>query len=257
MKNFIVHTPFYFLLILILFTCHFSMAQECTITRIALNGDQLTIFYDLNDTVPDRLYSIKLFSSHNAYKSDMLKVNGDVGLEIKPGKIKKIIWNIGEELGAEFKGELALQIRGKIYTPFIQLDSFPDTRFVKRGKLNTIKWEGGSENDRLSFVLYQNNEMIEEIGTIGNIKKEYKFKIPVHVKPGEGYRLLVHDTKKTDKAVQTEVFEVKRKVSRFWKYTWVIAGGIGIYLLATLPDGGKTFEIADAPCPDGTDDCNK
>ena len=81
------------------------MSQTFSIKRLEVAGDKINLYYDLVDTVSSRTYTIALYSSHDNFVLPVQKASGDLGLEVKPGRNRKIVWNAKEELGAAFNGK--------------------------------------------------------------------------------------------------------------------------------------------------------
>lgn len=245
------------ILSLLLSATDFSSAQEFTMKWVELAGDKLLIYYDLIDSVKDRRYTINLYSSLDNYINPLQKLSGDRGLEVKPGTNKKIIWNAKEELGAAFDGKVGLEIRGRLYIPFVRFTGFEDYKVRKRGVPFAITWSGGRPQNVLNFDLYNKEGTLvwtePGVGNTGNTE----ITIPTSVKPGSGYSFRISDAKNRDEVVNTGGFEIKRKIPLLLKAVAVAGIGGIIYLLSTK-DGGSSGpeEIVPAPCPDGTNNCN-
>src|SRR5678810_102961 len=176
--------------------------------RDRLEGDLVNVYYDLLDTTARRTYTVNLFSSRDNYITAMDKVRGDFGLEVKPGANKKISWNTREELGGAFEGEVSLEIRGRVYIPFVRLDG-QYTSF-KRTRPYEITWTGGTQQNILNFDLYQGDEKITSFPNIANVG-HYTLVIPQGVKSGKGYSFKITDSKNKDQIVNTGNFSVKPK----------------------------------------------
>ena len=130
--------------------------QKFAIKRIELAGPAIHVYYDLLDSTAKKTYTITLYSSKDNFISPMQKVSGDLGLEVRPGQNKKITWNAREELGADFEGKVAIEVRGRVYVPFIKLDQM--TKVMKRMKTYEITWTGGTQQNILNFELYRNEK---------------------------------------------------------------------------------------------------
>jgi len=206
-------------------------AQEFTIKKVEITNERVILHYDLIDTVKARTYSINLYSSKDSYLTALQKVKGDVGLEVRPGVNKKIIWNSKEELGPVYHGDIELEIRGRVYIPFVKFEGFQDGQVFKRGKKKTLTWTGGTRQNILNFSLYKNEEYVDVIPNVAN-SGSYEMVIPTSVKPGKEYYFLVSDSKNKDQVMKTNTFTVKRKISLVTKFVVVgmVAGGI-IYLI--------------------------
>src|SRR6188768_255709 len=104
MTTYLNHLLRSIVLVLLLASAFAVRAQEFTIKKVEITGESVILHYDLIDTVKARTYSINLYSSKDSYLAALQKVKGDVGLEVRPGVNKKIIWNSKEELGPVFHG---------------------------------------------------------------------------------------------------------------------------------------------------------
>lgn len=186
-------------------------AQEFTIKKLELTSEAIILHYDLIDTLKGRTYTVNVYSSKDSYLSPLSKVKGDVGLQVRPGANKKIIWNSREELGATFKGEIELEVRGKAYIPFVKFEGFQEEQVIKRGKPKTMIWSGGTRQNILNFSIYRGDTYIDVIPNVANTGS-YELTIPKSVKPGKGYYFLVSDAKNKDQVMKTDTFIVKRKI---------------------------------------------
>jgi len=205
-------------------------AQEFSIKKVELTSDAVILHYDLIDTVRARTYTINVYSSKDSYLAPLQKVKGDAGLEVRPGVNKKIVWSSKEELGATYRGDIELEVRGRAYIPFIKFDGFQDEQVIKRGKPKTMIWSGGTRQNILNFSLYKGEEYIDVIPNVAN-SGSYDMIIPTSVKPGSGYYFLVSDSKNKDQVMKTNTFKVKRKVPLGLKLLPLAAIGAAIPLL--------------------------
>lgn len=228
-------------------------AQEFTIKAVETTTDhRIVIHYDLADTTRNRLYSVFLYSSLDNFIKPLEKLSGDAGLEVRPGSAKKIIWRSKEELPAGFDGDVELEVRGHVYTPFIRFEGFQDVIVRKRKTPFTVKWSGGSRQNILNFQLYQRKEEQEVlVHTYPNIpnSSEYTLEIPGSVKPGNNYYFRISDTKNTDQVVITPLFTVKRKIPLLWKGIAVATVGYLTYILLRGDDGNDLKTVATPPGP--------
>ncbi|MEJ0031229.1 MAG: hypothetical protein WDO15_13000 [Bacteroidota bacterium] len=87
-----------------------AMAQTVLIKKVELAGENIIVHYDLEDSNPNNEYLINLYSSKDNYYAALIKVSGDVGMDVKPGLDKKITWKIRDEYGG-YKGKIALELR--------------------------------------------------------------------------------------------------------------------------------------------------
>jgi hypothetical protein len=239
----------FYLSLLIFMTLTTVHAQEFTIRKIEMAGDKLLLHYDLVDTIKNRHYTVSLYSSKDNFLQPLQKVSGDAGLEVVPGKNHKIIWAAKEELGNEFDGKVALEVRGRLYIPFVRFKGFEDYKVVKRGKPYILTWTGGSRQNILNFELYRDNQKIWAQPPVANTGS-HEIVIPTSVKPGTNYRFKITDTKNKDEIVNTGLFKIKRKIPLGMKIVPLLVAGGVIYWLS---QNDKTDEIADPLVPTDKD----
>lgn len=210
------------------------LAQQFTIKRIEVAGDKINLYYDLLDETAQRFYTVSLYSSRDNYISTLEKVSGDIGLDVKPGGNKKIVWNAMEELGGQFEGKVSLEIRGKVYIPFVRLDGL--NKKFKRDKPYEITWTGGTQQNILNFDLYRGEDKITTFPNIANVG-HYTMTMPVSIKPGKKYRFKITDTRNKDQIVYTQPFGVSRKIPLAFKVLPVMLLGGGVYSLVSGSKG--------------------
>src|SRR4051812_21412399 len=119
-------------LFVIVFAVDFSLGQEFAIKKIELSPDGMILHYDLVDTSRSEKYTINVYTSADNFQAPVRHVTGDAGLQVEAGFDRKITWNSRKELGETFHGEVTVEIRGKVYQPFIKFDSFQEGRVIKR-----------------------------------------------------------------------------------------------------------------------------
>jgi len=221
------------------------MSQTFSIKRLEVAGDKINLYYDLVDSVSSRTYTIALYSSHDNFVLPVQKANGDLGLEVKPGRNKKIVWNAKEELGAGFDGKVGLEVRGRLYIPFVRLEGL--NKKLKRLTPTEITWSGGTQQNILNFDLYRGEERVTRFANIANVG-HYILTIPTTVKPGKGYRFKITDTRNKDQIVNSAPFKVKRKIPLLMKAIPVALIGVGTYLVVSGNKGRR--EIPDPTIPD-------
>lgn len=221
----------------ILITLAFSAyAQEFDIRKVELTTDRIILHYDLLDTTKGHVYTIRLYSSRDSYSAPLKKVSGDVGLEITPGLNKKLTWSSREELGPTFAGDIDLEIRGRIYIPFLRFEGFENIRTIRRGDPRTITWTGGSRQNVLNFDLYKGDNLVWTRSGVANDPHVLELVIPTNVKPGSGYYFRVSDSKNKDQEVRTPSFSIKRKYSLGLKAGVIAVVGSIVYLLIPKPE---------------------
>ncbi|MEO9965047.1 MAG: hypothetical protein ABJF11_04615 [Reichenbachiella sp.] len=219
-------------------------AQTIQITNIEFDQNQVHLTYNLEDSIVGRYYTIRLYSSEDNFLNPLEKVSKEVGMEIKPGYGKELIWDAGKEFGSSFNGKVALEIRGRVFIPFINMEGFEDIQILKRRRDYNIIWTGGRPQNILNFNLYKGDKKVQTFPNIANVG-HYKLHLPAHTKPGKDYRFVIADTKNTDEVVRTSQFRVKRKVPLVLKFVPVaILGGAVAYFLGKSPSSNSTSEFS-------------
>ncbi|MFZ6000772.1 MAG: hypothetical protein ACOYW3_09700, partial [Bacteroidota bacterium] len=137
---------------------YFVYAQKVAIKEIELVGEKVIVHYDLNDNNPNNQYQISLYASKDKYSAPLTKVTGDVGGEVNPGADRKIEWNLLQEYGS-FKGKLSLEIRGRVFVPFVKLRDFNTEKKYKRGKTYDLAWRPGNTNP-IHIELYKGSQRV-------------------------------------------------------------------------------------------------
>jgi len=221
------------LLLFSIFVSFFATsAQTIAIKKVELAGEKIVVHYDLEDGNPNNEYKLDLYASRDNYATPLTKVKGDVGLEVKPGLGRRIEWSVREEFGS-FKGKLALEIRGKVYIPFVKIQNFDSEKSYKRGNSYGIAWKPGSTNS-INIDLYKGGERVGGESNLQN-NGSHTFYIPTHAKKGSDYRLKITDTKNAEDVLYTSEFKVKPKIPLLVKVLPVLAIGGAV---AALGGGG-------------------
>src|SRR5690349_21166356 len=109
-----------------------AAAQTVTIKRVELVMDKVVVTYDLEDSNPNNEYLLNLYTSKDNFATALKNVSGDIGAEVKPGAGKRVEWAIMEEYG-NYKGKLALEVRGRVFVPVARLQNFDAKKSYKRG----------------------------------------------------------------------------------------------------------------------------
>ncbi len=187
-------------------------AQELQINNIEFSENLIKVKYEVNDTLVGRVYTVRAYASHDNFLNPLKQVTGDVGHEILPGGERTLRWDAVKELGAAFDGDIAIELRARIYVPFINVPWFNDVKSLKKKLDYNVTWAGGRSGNVLNFELY--NSKNEKVATFPNVANvgHFNLTIPKTVKSGKGYRFKISDSKNADEVVFTPRFTVKRKV---------------------------------------------
>ena len=159
-----------------------AYAQTATVKKVQLAGNKVIVFFDLEDSNPKNEYQLSLYSSKDNFAAPLLKVTGDIGSEVKPGTEHSVEWNISEEYPG-FNGRLSLEIRGKIYLPFVKLQNFDVNKSYKRGKQYELGWKAGTTNP-VHVELFKGSQRVQ--GDMNHPNSGvYTMNIPASAKPGD------------------------------------------------------------------------
>lgn len=225
---------------------HTAQAQEFSIRKVELDGEKINVHYDLIDTTAGRTYTINLYSSIDNFTTPLLKVSGAMGLEVKPGMNQKIIWNAKEEIG-DFEGRVGLEVRGKVYVPFIRLKGFEDQSMRRRGVKFDVLWTGGRVSSLLNFELFRNGKFVAAPQTnIAASLGKTEITIPKSIRPGKNYQFKITDSKNKDDIVFTSSFKIKARYPAWTKI--ILLGGLGaaVYFITS---GDDESDIVDPLLP--------
>ena len=221
-------------------------AQTVTISKVELAGDKIIVHYNLENSNPSSNFMLNLYGSNDNFAAPLAKVSGDVGPEVKPGSNKKIEWNIREEYG-NFKGKLALEIRGKVYVPFVKLQNFTTAASYKRGKAHELIWAPGNA-DPINIELYKGNQRIQGSMSQPN-NGAYALNIPSDTKTGSDYRLKISSTKNSDEIIYTPNFKITPKIPLLVKVLPVLVIGGAVVALGGSKGGGGGSTDTGGPIP--------
>lgn len=210
-------------------------AQTVSIKKVELAGENVIVHYELDDSNPNNEYLINLYSSKDNYFAALTKVSGDVGMEVKPGVNKKIVWKIRDEYGG-YKGKIALEIRGKVYVPFAKLQGFDTHRKYKKGSTVNLRWKASGSNP-INIELYKGGERVAGDMNVPN-NGTHSLYIPKHAGNGKDYRLKLTDTKNTEEQFYTDYFKVAPKIPLVAKIGAGVVVVGAIAFLATQGGGG-------------------
>jgi hypothetical protein len=223
------------------------LSQKIELKHVEFKDNKVIVIYNLLDSIAGRYYSIRLYSSSDGFLNPLTKVAGDVGLEIKPGLDKKVVWTAKDEPQINFDQKISIEIRGRVFIPFIDLENINHYKVFKRNRNYNLTWSGGSPQNILNFDLYNGERKVASFPNIGNVG-HHTFRFPSHTKPSDNYRFRISDAKNKDEVVFTEGFKIKRKVPLLLKIIPVVAVS---YFASILLKPGKDDSL---PLPYGTGD---
>lgn len=231
------------LLLLMVISFIAAQAQTVTIKKIELAGEKIIVHYDLDDSNPNNEYKLDLYASKDNFITALTKVKGNIGSEVKPGTDRKIEWSIIEEYGP-YKGKVTLEIKGKVYIPFVKLQNFNTDKSYKRGSSHNLGWKPGNNNP-INIELFKGGQRITGEMNQPNNGSHTLF-IPSSAKPGKDYRLKISDSRNVEDVLYTGNFTVKPKVPMLLKALPILAAGGA---LAFLSGGGEKGPTGDQEIP--------
>jgi hypothetical protein len=238
------------ILLLIMLAGNECFAQSIKIKTVKFKDNKLVIGYDLLDSLEGRFYSVRLYSSSDGFLNPLTKIIGDEGLEVKPGHDKTIAWAYKDELSATFEGKISVEVRGRIFLPFVGVSGINQYKMFKRKQKYNLTWTGGAPENILNFDLFHGETRIYTFPNLANVG-HYAFEFPSHVRPGKNYRFKVSDTKNKEEVVFTQPFKIKRRVPLLLKAIPILLGGSLIYFLIQSADtkAPPASGLADPPSP--------
>lgn len=235
-----------------LLMCFAAFAQRITIKKVELAGDKINVYYDLDDSNPNNEYLLHLYTSTDNFSNAVTKVSGDVGPGITPGINKKIVWSIRDEFGG-YKGKIALEVRGRVYIPFMKFDNSSVAKSYKRGRQYLFSWKSGDPTGQVNLTLMRGDELVQNVGTLSN-NGNYNLLIPPNAKPGGNYKLRFTNANNAEEILETPTFKVAPKVPLAVKVLPILAvGGAAAALSGGGGGGGNTppdNNSTEIPVPD-------
>ncbi len=213
----------------LLFFCGSLAAQKIENVKATINGDDIIITYDLSGKEGQE-FKINLYISNNNFSKPLIKASGDIGSKITPGKDKRVVWNAKNEL-PEYKGDLVIEVRGEagVIASSVRPLSFlsPTGGKVKRGKIMSISWTGGSPTEGVDLSLMKDGAVKEKITDQSN-NGVYSWQIPKGTKSGS-YQLKLTGT--SSGFAMSPNFKIKPKTPFIVKFLPFLAVGGAAYIL--------------------------
>lgn len=219
-----------------------AVSQTLDIEWVEVDGSTVVVHYDLEDDNPLHAYTVNLFSSADNFANPLIKLSGDFGNEVKAGTDRRIVWRITEELG-RFAGEIELEVRAKMYVPFMKMTEFDTKIKYKRGKNYPLVWRTGNPGGQIDIELILDGVRISSDRNVPNTGK-FDWQIPVSAKASSGYQLKFTNTKSRDETFLTEPFRVVSQIPLAAKIAAGAAAGAIIILVSTKK---KTPGLPDLP----------
>jgi len=224
-------------------------SQTIEIEFIEFVGRNLVVHYDLDDGAnSNRLFLVQLFSSQDNFTAPLTRLSGDFGTEVSAGFGKKIVWDITNELG-DFKGDISLELRGRVFVPFVKIRDIEEGEVFKHGKNYPLNWTSGNLSGQVNIELFnEDGERLWGENNVPNIGK-FDWYLPVNVKKGNNYRLKFTNVKDRNDIVFSPPFTIKPKIPLLVKIGSVMVLAAGIQFL--ISEGSKGETVTPYPSPFG------
>lgn len=222
-----------------------AWSQNVQITDIEVAGPNVIVHYDLEDSNPNNEYILDLYSNRDNFSTALLRVKGDIGNEVKPGKNKKVTWNLADELG-NYNGKVAVELRGKVFTPIVKLQNFNVEKKYRRGKSYPLTWRPGNTNP-INIELFKGTQRIS--GEVNHPNSgTSSLSIPSDAEKGDDYRIKITDTKNPSGIVYSQNFQVVPKVPMLIKVIVPLAV-VGGVVFGLGGGGGESGTQPDSELP--------
>ena len=211
------------LLSLVMCLNHHVSAQQLAIDFIELSARNVVVHYTLDDGAnSNRQFLVQLYSSQDNYSTALTRVAGDFGTEVAAGVGKKIVWDITKELGATYKGDISLEVRGRVYVPFVKIQDIKEDQVFKRGKNYPLNWTSGNLSGQVNIELFNTEgERLWGENNVSNVGK-FDWYLPTSIKKGNDYKLKFTNAKDRNDVVFSQPFVIKPKIPLLVKVGGVV-----------------------------------
>jgi hypothetical protein len=219
-----------------------ARSQSLQIDFVEQSGRNIVVHYNLDDGAnSSRQFLVQLYSSQDNFTTALTRVSGDVGAEVNAGVDRKIVWDITNELGA-FKGDVALELRGRVYVPFVKIKDIAEGQIFKHGKNYPLNWTSGNLSGQINIELFNaRDERIWGENNVANVGK-FDWYIPGNVKKGKDYRLKFTNSKDRNDVVYSRSFIIKPKIPLMAKIAGLAVIAVGVEVI--LSQKSKNSEAA-------------
>lgn len=225
------------LVVIGIFCASSAFGQTFENIRTLKDEDKIIIIYDLVSIDQGNKVNVKVFSSLDNYILPLDNVTGDVGTVI-PGPNKRIIWKVGVVIANDFEG-ISFRFKGETFIGWKIID--PTEKKFTRGKKNTIHWQGGDANEKVTIQLIKPGPETQDLIQTKNTGS-FSWNTPKDIKPGSGYAIRISSL---DNSIEHR-FAIKRKIPLGY---YGIPAGVAIILVAILGSSGGSDDLPDAPLP--------
>lgn len=209
-----------------------SFGQSVEIDFVEFQGNNIVVHYNLDDGAnSNRQFLVQLYSSQDNFTTPLTRVSGDFGTEVSAGFGKKIVWDVTQELGS-FKGDIALEVRGRVYVPFVKIKEITEGQVFKKGRNYPLNWTSGNLSGTVNIELFNaDGERLWGENNVANVGK-FDWFIPGNIKKGNDYRLKFTNTRDRNDVVYSPSFVIRPKVPLLVKVAaaTLVLGASGILI---------------------------
>lgn len=213
-----------------------AAAQKVENVNATLEGEKVSITYDLNYDDPTQPFKVALYSSHDNYTQPLSFLSGDYGDHVVPGKARRVVWDVKNALPPNFDSEINIKIRITKTEPEVAKISVRplDRSIYKKGSTIEMHWSGGRPGEKLTIELLKNNVVRNKIAENVSNTHRYSWIMPKKSKAGKGYSLRVTHASKPTEFTDSQVFAIRPAFPLLAK-TLPVIGAAAIFLWPKPP----------------------
>ncbi len=222
-------------------------SQTLDNVKASFDGDKVIITYDLNNADVNQKFKVGLYSSHDNYNNPISFGTGDIGENVLPGKLKRVVWVVKNSLPLDFDNDITIKVKATkmVAASKLAIKPLPKNAY-KSGQSIDVQWQGGRPTDKINIALYKDGVMNQKLGENLNNNQTYKWSVPKGLK-GKGYSLHVSDG--SDQST-SQVFSIKPKVPLLYIIVpVVVVGGVVALLGGGSETPPTTVPSSDLPGP--------
>jgi len=126
-------------------------------------GNKIIVRYDIDDSKPDQLYEVALYTSKDNYAKAVTAVSGNgVGVSVAPGKDRVIIWDVLKDV-QELTGECSFEVR-----------ALPKSRVVEIVSSTTVRDYAVNVNNKDDAFPLISNTLVDYINEAKDFKDAFQ-----------------------------------------------------------------------------------
>ncbi len=233
----------------LLFCCFLGVdcfGQAIENVRAALEGEDLVVTYDLIKGTANEKFAVSLRSSHNNFATALAQLSGDVGDNVLPGKDKRVVWAVKNELPADFDADIVIKVTANLLALPLTVQPLGQNT-VKKGQSIALSWQGGRSADKIDISLLKDGVPQEQLANGIPNSQQFQYAVPSNLK-GNGYSFKISTA--NEEAI-TGAFRVKSKVKAIFIILPVAVVGVAAVFLGggKTENGGTTPTAEELPGP--------